>query len=129
MRNALAARLSISLLILAASTFACRQPPAPVNVSVLTRDAQAPLSMTYNPFTGRPSFIRGRIPLTAIPNIRPGDTTRAAAYGFMRRYATVFGTDSTTQDLRFVDARVDSLGILHSTMQQVYQGIDVYAAT
>jgi Zn-dependent metalloprotease len=108
---------------------ACRQTPQPVNVSVLTQDAQAPMTMTYNPHTGRPSFIRGRIPLTVIPGITQGDTTRAAPYGFMRRYATVFGTDSSTQDLRFVDARVDSLGMRHTTMQQVYQGIDVYAAT
>jgi hypothetical protein len=43
--------------------------------------------MTYNPYTGRPSFIRGRIPLSVIPGLRPADTTMASAYGFMRRYA------------------------------------------
>jgi bacillolysin len=107
----------------------CRQTPKPVDVSALTQDTQAPMTMTYNPYTGRPSFIRGRIPLSVIPGLRPADTTSASAYGFMRRYATVFGTDSTTQDLRFVDARVDSLGMRHSIMQQVFKGIDVYAAT
>jgi len=120
---------SLLVVVVAALAATCRQTPKPVDVSALTRDAQAPLAMTYSPHTGRPSFIRGRMPTSAIPGLRPGDTTAAPAYGFMRRYATVFGTDSTTQDLRFVDARTDSLGLRHSTMQQVYQGIDVYAAT
>ena len=75
------------------------------------------MTMTYNPYTGRPSFIRGRIPLSVIPGLRPADTTSASPYGFMRRYATVFGTDSTTQDLRFVVARTDLLCMRHSAMQ------------
>ncbi len=106
----------------------CRQAPRAVTVTALTQDAQAPVTVTYNPHTGRPSFIRGRIPVTVI-GLRPDDTSRAAAYGFMRRYATLFGVDSTAQDLRFVAARVDSLGMRHTSMQQVFQGIDVYAAT
>lgn len=128
MTFALPQRLWPALIVLGGIA-ACRQPRQPVNVSILTQDAQAPMTMTYNPHTGRPSFIRGRIPLSVIPGIQPDDTTRAAPYGFMSRYAAVFGTDSSTQDLRYVDARVDSLGMRHTTMQQVYQGIDVYAAT
>jgi Zn-dependent metalloprotease len=106
----------------------CRQAPKAVNVTALTQDAQAPVTVTYNPRTGRPSFIRGRIPVSVL-GLAPADTSRAVSYGFMQRYATLFGIDSTAQDLRFVDARVDSLGMRHTTMQQVYQGVDVYAAT
>jgi Zn-dependent metalloprotease len=120
--------LPVAALVLIAAG-SCKRPPQLVNVDALTQDAQAPVAVTYNPRTGRPSFIRGRIPLSVIPGLTPGDTSRAASYGFMRRYATLFGVDSTAQDLRFVDARVDSLGMRHTNMQQVYQGVDVYAAT
>ncbi|MGH7427251.1 MAG: hypothetical protein ACREJ4_02660, partial [Candidatus Methylomirabilaceae bacterium] len=106
----------------------CRQAPKAVSVAALTQDAQAPVAVTYNPRTGRPSFIRGRIPPTVM-GLQPGDTSRAVPYGFMQRYHTLFGVDSTAQDLRFVETRVDTLGMRHTIMQQVYQGVEVYAAT
>ena len=111
-----------------AAAVSCRQAPQAVSVAALTQDAQAPVTVVYNPRTGGPSFIRSRIPITVI-GLRPGDTSQAAAYGIMRRYATMFGVDSAAQDLRFVEARVDSLGMRHTIMQQVVGAVDVYAAT
>jgi Zn-dependent metalloprotease len=130
MPHPLPQRIPVPLGVVIGLTIAlsCRQAPKAVNVAALTQDAQAPVAVTYNPRTGRPSFIRGRIPVTVM-GLVPGDTSRAVSYGFMQRYSTLFGVDSTTQDLRFVDARVDSLGMRHTTMQQVVQGVDVYAAT
>ena len=130
MTHPLPQRIPVPLGVVIGLTVAlsCRQAPKAVNVSALTQDAQAPVAVTYNPRTGRPSFIRGRIPATVM-GLQPGDTSQAVSYGFMRRYHTLFGVDSTAQDLRFVESRVDSLGMRHTTMQQVVQGVDVYAAT
>jgi len=131
MTHPLPQRIPVPLAVAIGLTVAisCRQAPKTVNVAALTQDAQAPVAVTYNPRTGRPSFIRGRIPLSVLPGFAPGDTSRGPAYGFMQRYASLFGIDSTAKDLRLVDSRVDSLGMRHTTMQQVYQGVDVYAAT
>ena len=130
MTHPLPQRIPVPLAVVIALTVAvsCRQAPKTVDVTALTQDAQAPVEVTYNPRTGRPSFIRGKIPLTVMGRV-PGDTSRAAPYGFMQRYAPLFGTDSTAQDLRLVDMRVDALGMRHTTMQQIVQGVDVYAAT
>jgi Zn-dependent metalloprotease len=130
MTDALPKRLPLLLAVACGLTLAaaCRQAPKAVNVAALTQDAQAPVAVTFNPHTGRPSFVRGRIPVTVM-GVARGDTSSAAAYRFMQRYATLFGVDSAGTDLRFVGARLDSLGMRHWTMQQVYQGIDVYAAT
>jgi bacillolysin len=116
------------LLILASAAVSCGRAPRAVSVAALSQDAQAPVVATHNPRTGRPSFVRGRIPITVF-GLRATDTSAAVAMGFMRRYAAVYGTDSAARDLRYVDARVDALGMRHMTLRQVYQGVDVYAAT
>jgi bacillolysin len=115
-------------LVLVWTAVSCRRVPQPVSISALERAAQAAVAVTYNPLTGRPSFVRGRIPITGI-GLAAADTTPAVAYGFMKRYAALFGVDSTGQDLRFVGARVDGLGMRHMTLQQLYGGVEVYGAT
>jgi Zn-dependent metalloprotease len=114
------------VLVLAAAS--CGRAPQEVSVATLTQDAQAPLAVTYNPFTGRPSFIRGRIPVATF-GLAVGDTSPAVSFGLMNRYAATFGLDNADQDLQYQATSVDSLGMRHMTLQQVYQGVDVYAAT
>lgn len=131
MTRALPQRFPVPLSVLVGCTIAvsCRQVPKPVGLTKLTQEVQTPVTATYNPNTGRPSFIRGRIPITVIPGVTAGDTSRAPAYAIMRHYSSVFGTDSTGTDLRFVETKNDAVGMRHTVMQQVYQGVDVYAAT
>ncbi|MGH7607517.1 MAG: M4 family metallopeptidase, partial [Gemmatimonadales bacterium] len=106
---------------------ACTGTPQPVSVAALSQAAQAAIAVSYNPFTGRPTFMRGRIPVTVTGRPQT-DTTAAVALGFMQRYADLFGIDSAASDLRLVGARVDRLGARHMTLQQVYRGVEVYAA-
>jgi MYXO-CTERM domain-containing protein len=101
--------------------------PQPVSIAAVSQVAQAPVGVSYNPFTGRPSFMRARIPVTVF-GLAAGDTTSAVAVRFMQRYAELFGIDTTGRDLRLVASRTDALGIRHHTMQQIYQGVEVYAA-
>ena len=107
------------------TAFSCTRPPQPVSLASLTQDVQAPVSVTYNPFTGRPSFVRGKIPF-GILGLQAADTTQAVAYALMKRYASLFGTDSTTRDLEYVFAGTDRVGMRHMGMRQIYQGIEVY---
>jgi bacillolysin len=115
----------VALVVWSASS--CTRAPKPVSLAGLTQDAQAPVTATYNPFTGRPSFVRGKIPF-AILGLQAADTTQAVAYQLMRRYASVFGIDSTARDLEYVVARTDRLGMRHMGMRQMYQGVEVYGA-
>ncbi len=119
--------VSFSVAMVLAVAVSCGRAPEPVSVAALVQDAQAPVTVTYNPLTGRPSFIRGRIPVTAF-GLRTADTTEAVSYGVMSRYAGVFGLDSAEQDLEYLESRVDALGMRHMTLKQVHQGVDVYAA-
>ncbi|HEX9705325.1 MAG TPA: M4 family metallopeptidase [Gemmatimonadales bacterium] len=105
----------------------CSPVPRPVSIAVLAQAAQAEIAVNYNPFTGRPSFMRGRIP-RGLSQVPATDTTPAVAYGFMRRYADLFGIDSTGKDLRVLDSRIDALGMHRVVLQQVYEGVDVYGA-
>lgn len=114
-----------------AATFlavACARPPAPVSIGAMARDAQAPVQVTYNPFTGRPSFIRSRIPLSAL-GLRPSDTSQVVGFAFMKRYAGTFGVDTTGQGLQLLDTHTDSLGMRHLRLQQVVGAVPVYDAT
>jgi len=113
---------------LALVTLSCGPAPHTVSFRTLTQDAQAPVATTYNPRTGRPSFIRGRIPI-GVFGLLPADTTPAVSFGLVNRYGAMFGLDSAEQSLEYQTATIDSLGMRHMTMQQVYQGVDVYAAT
>jgi bacillolysin len=116
-----------SLVILPYAVVSCGGVPGAVSVAALTQESQGPVAATHNPRTGRASFVRGRIPVTVF-GLRAVDTSSAVAYGFMRRYAALFGTDSAARDLEYVGSRVDALGMRHMTMRQVYRGVDVYAA-
>lgn len=120
--------VSLSVVIAFSAAVSCARGPKAVSVAALAQDAQAPMAVTYNPLTGRPSFVRGRIPVTVF-GLRPADTSQAVGYGFMQRYAALFGIDSAARDLQYVDSRVDALGMRHMTLKQVYQGVEVYAAT
>jgi len=122
----------LCLAVAACAAVSCRSTPQPADiaslVSGLTQAAQESLAVNYSPVTGRPSFVRGRIPI-AVTGVLPTDTSTAVVFGFMRRYAALFGTDSAGQDLRLVTSRVDELGMRHMTLQQVHGGVDVYGAT
>jgi bacillolysin len=107
--------------------FSCTHVPKPVSLAGLTQDAQAPVAATYNPFTGRPSFVRGKIPLSVL-GLPAADTTQAVAYELMKRHASLFGIESSARDLEYVVVRKDPLGMRHMGMRQVYQGIEVYGA-
>jgi bacillolysin len=109
------------------SAFSCTRPPKPVSLEGLRQDAQAPVSVTYNSFTGRPSFVRGKISFGVL-GLQAGDTTQAVAYELMKRYASLFGTESTARDLEYVVVRTDPLEMRHMGMRQVYQGVEVYGA-
>lgn len=114
------------LAALALICVACAREPEPVDTTMLAQDTQAPLSVTTNPRTGRPSFVRGRIPVQVL-GIRPADTSRAVADAFLKRYARMLGTDSAGGDMRLVGARTDALGMRHFSLQQIYRNVDVYA--
>jgi bacillolysin len=120
--------VSLGLATALSAAVSCTPAPKPVSVATLAQAAQADIAVTYNPLTGRPSFMRGRIPV-AVTGVLPTDTTAAVAFGFMRRYAALFGIDSTGKDLRLVDSRVDRLGMRHVTLRQVFDGVEVYGAT
>ena len=115
-------RISAAFTLICCTAVSCTQTPQQVSTAAIAADAQGPVTVTYNPLTGRPSFLRARI---AYPTTLP-DT--AVAYSMMRRYAAVFGTDSAARDLQYLDARIDSLGMRHMTVQQMQGGVEVYAA-
>lgn len=118
----------VAVLAVAAS---CRPSPsgAPqtADISALAQAATESLRVTYSPTTGRPSLVRGRIPLTAF-GAQATDTGPSLMLAFMRRYGAMLGADSTASGLRVVESRVDPLGMRHLTGQQTVGGVDVYGA-
>lgn len=102
--------------------------PSKEDLAILQQAATESLTVVTNPATGRPTFLRGRIPLTAL-GIPAADTSVAnAALGFIRKYARLFGVDSTGQGLDIVASRTDALGVRHAVFQQKIGSVPVYNA-
>jgi Zn-dependent metalloprotease len=110
---------------------ACRksqapEPPPRVDVAALAQAAVESLRVTFNPRTGRPSFMRGRIPIAVAG--QPNDTTATLIFNFVKRYAALLGVDTSGRELRFLGSRVDRLGMRHMAVQQLFGGVEVYNA-
>jgi len=124
--------LSIIVLVVLATFVvtgpAASQPPAPPALGQLRQDAGGEVEITWNPLTGTPSFIRGRIPLSAI-----GVDSRAkpstAATSFVDRYASLLGVRQASSEFTGMRDETDALGMRHVTLQQAYQGIEVYGGS
>ena len=106
---------------------AAPQRPSAQDIGSLTAAATESLTISYNPVSRRPSFVRGRIPLARL-GLRAADTGATAAVAVMRRYASLFGVDSSARDLQLVESRADSLGMRHVVMQQTVGTVPVYHA-
>jgi Zn-dependent metalloprotease len=104
------------------------QPPTPPALKQLRQDAGGEVEITWNPLTGTPSFIRGRIPLSAL-GMDSGAKPSAAAIAFADRYARVLGIKQASSELKVMQDETDVLGMRHVTLQQVYQGVDVYGGS
>jgi bacillolysin len=108
---------------------ACKRgaaPPSAEDMARLTQVASEPMTISYNPMSQRPSFIRGRIP---IANLQPSDTSATTvAFTFMRRHARLFGVDSSGQGLELVESRADRLGVRHVVVRQKVDNVPVYNA-
>ncbi len=115
------------LVTLVFSTPGFSQPPEPSGVEQLRQDAGGKVEITWNPQTGTPSFIRGRIPLSVMRLQSEADPS-TAAFAFMDRYAGLFGLKQASHELNVVQTDVDTLGMKHVTLGQVYQGVEVYGA-
>jgi len=120
----------LTMLITAvSSTPGYSQPPLPVGIERLRQDAGGSIDLTLNPLTNRPSFIRGRIPLSAVGLKSEGKADpETVALAVVDRYADIFGIKQATSELNVVQTIVDDLGMTHVTLGQVYQGVEVYNA-
>ena len=106
---------------------AAPQRPSAQDVASLTQASTEPMTISYNPVSQRPSFVRGRIPLAGL-GLQATDTGTAVVYAVMRRYARLFGVDSSARDLQLVESRADRLGMRHVVMQQMVDNVPVYNA-
>ena len=107
---------------------AASQPPTPPALEQLRRDAGGEVEITWNPLTGTPSFIRGRIPLSAI-GLDSQAKPSTAAITFVDRYASLLGVKRASSELKIAQDEIDALGMRHVTLQQAYQGIEVYGGS
>ena len=103
------------------------QRPSAQDIASLSQAATESLTISYNPISQRPSFVRGRIPLAGL-GLQATDTGTAVAFALMRRYARLFGVDSSARDLQLVESRADRLGMHHVVMQQQVGNVPVYNA-
>lgn len=85
------------------------------------------VEVTWNPATNTPSFLRGHMPLPVSPQSAQADVT-GAALAFIDQYRALFGVTNVQSELMVVQSQVDELGLHHVTLQQVYQGVEVYNA-
>ncbi len=104
-----------------------QSPPPPTGLEKLEQDTDGKVEITWNSLTDTPSFVRGSIPLPD-GNVQSESDTSAAALSFVERYADLFGVSDASQELNVVRSDVDALGMRHVTLQQVYQGVEVYGA-
>lgn len=83
------------------------------------------VEIVWNPETNTPSFMSGRIPLTAIA-IANATSPAVLARAFLEQYAALFGITDPASELAVVAEYTDALGMHHVTFQQMYQGVEVY---
>jgi bacillolysin len=127
-RFAVVALISASWIIGACNRRSAPQQPSSQDIASLTRVATESLTISYNPVSRRPSFVRGLIPLSRL-GVQPGDTSAAnVVSAIMAQYARLFGVDSTARDLQLVESRTDRLGMRHVVMQQRVENVPVYNA-
>ncbi len=105
------------------------QSNAPAGIDRLQAAADGPVEVTQNPFTGRPSFIRGPIPLEVVAQAAGAADKSQAVVAFVDRYADVFGITDAAVELVVQAEEVDDLGMTHVTLGQVYRGVEVYNAS
>jgi len=130
MKRRIVVLLTVVLMVLAtlvSSTPGFSQPPIPPGVEKLRQDAGGEVDITWDPESGNPSFIRGRIPL------RPADLKEkadpaTAVLTFLGRYGEVFELEDPKAELEVVESVTDELGMTHVTLRQEYQGVEVYNA-
>lgn len=118
----------VVLTALAVATPAVSQPPTPPSLAQLRQDAGGEVEITWNPLTDTPSFIRGRIPLAAI-GLDSRAKPSAAAIALVDRYASLLGVKQASSELKVVQDETDALGMHHVSLQQVYQGVEVYGGS
>lgn len=118
----------VVLTALAVATPAVSQSPTPPSLAQLRQDAGGEVEITWNPLTDTPSFIRGRIPLTAI-GLDSRAKPSAAAIALVDRYASLLGVKQASSELKVVQDETDALGMRHVSLQQVYQGVEVYGGS
>ena len=106
---------------------AAPQRPSAQDIARLIQASTESLTISYNPVSQRPSFVRGRIPLTRL-GLRAAATGDTVVFALMRQYARVFGVDSSARDLQLVESRADRLGMRHVVMQQRVENVPVYNA-
>jgi bacillolysin len=107
---------------------AASQPPTPPVLERLSQDAGGEVEVTWNPLTGTPSFIRARISLSAI-GLDSQAKPSAVAIAFADRYARLLGIKQASSELKVMQDETDVLGMRHVTLQQVYQGVDIYGGS
>lgn len=102
-------------------------PPEPSAFQQLEHDAVNGLEIVQSDLAAYPSFVSGevRIPLAVQ---KEGGDAAAQSMGFMERHADAFGVRDPQEELVVTDAEADTLGMTHVTMQQVYEGVEVYNA-
>lgn len=123
----------IATLVSAVSVFSQRQNSGLLSPVVLeaadrlSQDADGGVEITWNGRTGTPSFIRGRIPFSAL-SLANNTDAETAAFTATAQYADLFGIDNPAEQLEIVQSDTDALGMVHITMSQKQQGVPVYQA-
>jgi Zn-dependent metalloprotease len=133
MKRSLFVSLVIGLLllvVLASGSTGFAQPPSPPNIDQLQADSGGAVEITWNPQTNTPSFVSGAIPVGVVGlSQEEKPSPEATANAVLDRYADIFGMAVTEQELQVEQTDVDDIGMAHITLQQVYQGVEVYNAT
>ncbi len=117
---------SLSAATVALTFLAACRPSISNDYVTLKRDASGRLEITENPLTNTPSFVRTSLSSRAT-GTRGADGMNVG-YGLIRRYADVFGITGRRGDFEFTRDRVDRLGMTHTTLNQMYGGINVYGS-
>jgi Zn-dependent metalloprotease len=119
--------LTITLVVFVALVPAKSQSQAPDALAQLQQDSGGQVEITWNQQTGRPSFIRGPVPVDSL-GVQSQAGATDISLAFVEQYADLFGVQDAGQELILVSQETDNLGLTHVTWQQVYQGVPVYNA-
>jgi Zn-dependent metalloprotease/subtilisin family serine protease len=85
------------------------------------------LDVTWNAAGTHPTFLRGHMPLPVTAQQAQDDPTNAAIQ-VLNQFGTLLGITDVSTELEPVDGWMDSLGLYHVTLQQVYLGRQVFNA-